>query len=117
LVLDYDPRPVEGYPIALLEAKSFGCCALVSDIPPHREVVRDRVDGFLFKSSEPENLTERLRWLLENPTLIEQAGIALRESMLKQPSWDDVADRTIDVCQALLNPPSPLSSPSRGEGK
>ena len=96
------PSSLEGHPIVLLEAKSYGCCVIVSDIPPHREVVKDGVDGFLFKSSAPDELTEKLRRLIENPAVIEQTGKVSREAMLRLPSWDDVADRTIGVYGEIL---------------
>jgi len=97
------PSSLEGYPIALLEAKSFGSGALASDIPPHREVIRDGVDGFLFKSGEPDDLTDKLRRLVTNPALVEQAGRASREAMRGRPSWDEVLDKILEAYASAMS--------------
>ena len=42
----------EGMPNTLLEAMSMGCAILAKDIPGNRAVVRNGVDGFLFKNNK-----------------------------------------------------------------
>jgi glycosyltransferase involved in cell wall biosynthesis len=99
------PSSLEGHPIALLEAKSFGCCTIASDIPPHREVIKDGVDGFLFRASDREDLTRILIRLIGNPGIVGQVGKASREVMKKRPTWTEVEGLTDRVYRAALGRP------------
>ena len=44
------PSDLEGMPLSLLEAMSYGNCCLVSDIPECAEVVEDR--ALIFRKSD-----------------------------------------------------------------
>ena len=44
------PSDLEGMPLSLLEAMSYGNCCLVSDIPECAEVVEDK--ALIFKKSD-----------------------------------------------------------------
>lgn len=46
------PSDLEGMPLSLLEAMSYGNCCLVSDIPECVEVVEDKAIGDAVYSSE-----------------------------------------------------------------
>jgi len=96
------PSHLEGFPIALLEAKSFGLCSLVSDIPPHREAIRHEIDGILFKSDELSELSQKLLELIENPNNTETIGRNAKKNMKALPSWKYIAEKTEDVFKELL---------------
>jgi len=53
------PSDLEGMPLSLLEAMSYGNCCLVSDIPECTEVVEDK--ALIFKKSNVEDLKEKLQ--------------------------------------------------------
>ena len=53
------PSDLEGMPLSLLEAMSYGNCCLVSDIPECTEVVNDK--ALIFKKSNVEDLKEKLQ--------------------------------------------------------
>ena len=58
------PSDLEGMPLSLLEAMSYGNCCLVSDIDECSEVVEDK--AAIFRKSNIEDLTIKLQWLIEN---------------------------------------------------
>ncbi|MBN2400241.1 MAG: glycosyltransferase family 4 protein [Candidatus Aminicenantes bacterium] len=95
------PSYLEGYPIALMEAKGYGRCCLVSDIPPHCEAVEDGLDGFLFRTDDFDAYRMKLTDLLENPARAKIAGTAAREKMKALPGWDAIAEKTIAVYMEL----------------
>jgi glycosyltransferase involved in cell wall biosynthesis len=99
------PSSLEGHPIALLEAKSFGCCTIASDIPPHREVIKDGVDGFLFRASDQDELTKVLVRLIGDPGIVERVGKASCAGMKKRPTWTEVEDLTDRVYRSALGRP------------
>lgn len=96
------PSNLEGFPIALLEAKSYGLCSLVSDIPPHREAITPEIDGLLFRSDEFAELSQKLLKLVEDPDKAENMGRNARKNMKALPSWDYVAKKTEEVYKDLL---------------
>jgi glycosyltransferase involved in cell wall biosynthesis len=96
------PSHVEGFPIALLEAKSYGLCSLVSDIPPHREAISPEIDGILFKADELSELSQNLFKLIENPAKAETMGRNAKKNMEALPSWEYVARKTEKVFKELL---------------
>lgn len=91
------PSYLEGLPIALLEAKSYGLCCVASDIPPHRELIRDGVDGFLFKPTSQQDLTEKLQILLDNEEKVKLQGENASKAAETRPGWKEVIERTEQV--------------------
>ena len=53
------PSDLEGMPLSLLEAMSYGNACLVSDIPECTEVVEDK--AIIFRKSNIKDLTEKLQ--------------------------------------------------------
>lgn len=58
------PSDVEGMPISLLEAMSYDCICLVSDIEENRQVTEEF--GTYFKKGNIDDLKEKLEQLLKN---------------------------------------------------
>jgi glycosyltransferase involved in cell wall biosynthesis len=96
------PSYLEGFPIVLLEAKSYGLCCLVSDILPHLEAVRDDQDGKLFKSDDLSDLTEKLGWLLAHPENARKLGKKAHEEIDQRPSWEEVINETEKAYRRVL---------------
>lgn len=53
------PSDLEGMPLSLLEAMSYGNCCLVSDIPECAEIVEDK--ALIFKKANVDDLKEKLQ--------------------------------------------------------
>ena len=62
------PSDLEGMPLSLLEAMSYGNCCLVSDISECAEVVEDK--ALIFKKSDVEDLRERLQDACDHPEMV-----------------------------------------------
>ena len=91
------PSYLEGFPIVILEAKSYGICCLVSDIPPHQEAIRAGHDGVLFSSEDLTDLTRRLQSLIDNPEEARRLGNNACATARKRPAWSEVAQRSEKV--------------------
>ena len=85
------PSTLEGFPIALLEAMSYGNCCLASDIPPNLEALRKY--GYTFQNRDVQDLQKTLRHLLENPNNVEAIRQPARNFVLDNYSWDVIADQ------------------------
>lgn len=89
------PSDIEGMAISLLEAMSYENCCLVSDIPENTEVVEDKAVSF--RKSDVADLTEKLKYLLENRDIVENYKIKSSEFICRKYNWEDVVDKTIQV--------------------
>ena len=96
------PSYLEGLPIVLLEAMSYRLPCLVSDIPPHKEVISEGMDGFIFQSYDFSDLVKKLGRLLQNPDRLRNIGENARRKVEKEYNWDEVARKTENVYKELL---------------
>lgn len=87
------PSELEGMPISLLEAMSYGSCCLCSDIPECAEVMGDY--GYLFEKGEEQDLTNILQKLCRKPELVEYGRKYADQYILDQYSWDEAVKRTL----------------------
>lgn len=89
------PSDLEGMPLSLLEAMSYGNCCLVSDIAECKEVVEDK--GVTFKKSSVEDLKEKLEWLLEDEKAVQKYKREAAGFICNKYNWDDVVEKTMRV--------------------
>lgn len=93
------PSDIEGMPISLLEAMSFGCNCLVSNIPENIEVVKDK--AFSFEKSSVDSLYNSL-CQLEELSVEEWSskGTAIQKYAQENFGWDDVTLQTIKLYES-----------------
>ena len=89
------PSDLEGMPLSLLEAMSYGCCCLVSDIPECTEVVGDK--AAVFRKGSIDDLREKLRALIENEELAESYRKDAADYILKKYDWDRITRKTLSL--------------------
>lgn len=65
------PSLEEGSPKVLIEALSSGCICVVSDIPQHREIISDKINGFLCAQNVGK-FTKLIDMILENPYRVQK---------------------------------------------
>jgi glycosyltransferase involved in cell wall biosynthesis len=96
------PSRIEGMPVVLIEAMAAGCCCVASDIQPHRELIRDGVDGRLFAADDEDELVGVLRAVLADRQAVEAVGGRAQVRMRAHLSWDEVVVRTERLYQELV---------------
>ena len=70
----------EGLPVAVIEAMAAGCAAVLSDIPPHRELVGDATFIPLVEPGDVEGFADELRRLRTmDPAARDELGRRCRE--------------------------------------
>ena len=89
------PSDLEGMPLSLLEAMSYGNCCLVSDIPECAEVVEDK--AAVFKHSDVGELQKALQQLLDNPSMVDRYKAGAAEFICQKYNWDDVVEKTLEI--------------------
>lgn len=94
------PSKLEGMPLSLLEAMTYGNCCVTSNIPECKEVIGDH--GLLVEPENVKDLHNTLQELTENPSLVEKYREETRQLMESKYSWDDVAGQTLTQYRKLL---------------
>lgn len=92
------PSEIEGMPLSLLEAMSYGNCCFTSDITENTDVIRDR--GVSFFTNDREDLKERLEALINDPERVASFKAVAADFVCKKYNWDDIAKKTVDVYRA-----------------
>jgi glycosyltransferase involved in cell wall biosynthesis len=87
------PSRHEGMPNALLEAMASGLPVIASCIAGNEELVVDGKTGYLVRSEDIEFLQEALKKLLRDPALREQMGMASRQYVEANYSWESTAQQ------------------------
>ena len=84
----------------LLMAMGFGATVVVSDIPGMTEIVVNKVNGYVFKTEDANELTHTLRAALKNP-LRESIGEAGQRTVFEDHDWDMIGQKTSNLYQSL----------------
>ena len=95
------PSTLEGLPIALLEAMSYGNCCVASDIPENIEAIEQY--GYTFRSGDSDDLRKILLHLIEHPEKIEKKKKNAKAYVLNKYSWDSIANQMEDLYLKLVN--------------
>lgn len=89
------PSDLEGMPLSLLEAMSYGNCCLTSDIEECASVVLDK--AVTFKKSNVSDLQEKLQMLCDDEVLVKWYKSEAAEYILEKYNWDKVVEKTIGL--------------------
>ena len=89
------PSDLEGMPLSLLEAMSYGNCCLVSDIPECAEVVEDK--ALIFQKSNVEDLQEKLQNACDHPEMVMEMKKQAADFICKKYNWGDVVKETMKL--------------------
>lgn len=89
------PSDLEGMPLSLLEAMSYGNCCLTSDIDECSEVIEDK--GITFRKSEVEDLKKVLQSLCNNDYIVQNYKKNSQKFILSKYNWDDVVEETLHL--------------------
>ena len=89
------PSDLEGMPLSLLEAMSYGNCCVVSDIDEMTEVVEDK--AVVFPKGNVEKLKDVLQSLIDDPERVERYKKTAAEFITGEYNWDDVVERTLEL--------------------
>ena len=89
------PSDLEGMPLSLLEAMSYGNCCLVSDIPECSEVVEDK--AVCFAHGSVEELRKVLQQLLCDEDKVAWYKANASDFICAKYNWDDVVSKTLEI--------------------
>ena len=91
------PSDLEGMPLSLLEAMSYGNCCVVSNISECTEVVQDK--AVVFEKSSVLDLKDKLQNLCNDVDLTNAYKENASEYICNKYNWNDVVKRTLELYQ------------------
>lgn len=94
------PSDLEGMPLSLLEAMSYGNCCLTSDIAECTEVTEDK--AFYFKKSNVQELICKLQYLCDHNEVVEQYKNNASEFICNKYNWGSISAQTINIYKKVL---------------
>lgn len=89
------PSDLEGMPLSLLEAMSYGNCCVVSNIAECVEVVEDK--AFVFKKSDISDLKDKIQQACDNSGLVGRLKSQAADFICNKYDWDDVVKKTLNL--------------------
>lgn len=89
------PSDLEGMPLSLLEAMSYGNCCLVSSIAECTEVIEDK--GVVFEKGSITDLCDKLQTLCDNPEIVEEYKKQASQFICNKYNWDTVVRETLEI--------------------
>ena len=93
------PSDLEGMPLSLLEAMSYGNCCLTSDIDECTEVVGDK--AVMFRKGNVDDLRDKLKSLINNPAEVKKYKVQATDFICCKYSWGDVVKQTLNMYEAI----------------
>lgn len=95
------PSDLEGMPLSLLEAMSYGNCCLVSDIEECASVVEG--NGVTFQQGNVDDLRQKLVMLCKDEILVERYRAVSASFVCAKYNWDDVTKRTLALYRSEMS--------------
>lgn len=91
------PSEIEGMPLSLLEAMSYGNLCLTSDIPENTDVTQEH--GVAFATGDVDALSEKIVELCANMAVLRKEekykSERIRQYILERYNWDAVVTQTL----------------------
>lgn len=103
------PSEIEGMPVALLEAMSYGRCCLVSDIPENLEALNGH--GLVFRNKSVDDLARVLTSAVGDQVTAASMGEGAGRYVLEEYSWDRIVTLYEDFYEKVI------SAKRHGEGR
>lgn len=89
------PSDLEGMPLSLLEAMSYGNCCLVSNIDECASVIENM--GIVFKKSNVEDLKEKLQYACDHTDEVSFFKSQTADYICSKYNWGDVVEKTMEL--------------------
>ncbi|MGI6085681.1 MAG: glycosyltransferase family 4 protein [Acetivibrionales bacterium] len=94
------PSDIEGMPISLLEAMSYGKLCLASDIEENKAVLSGH--GITFRHGDINDLTEKMAIIIRDERKLNISPASIIEYIKNNFDWDDSACRTYELYAGLM---------------
>lgn len=95
------PSLSEGFPVTILEAMACGLPIVATNVRGIPNIVEEGVNGYLVNVKSPDEMAERILFLLQNDEMRERMSANNREKV-ELFAWDKIAIRVEDEYQQVI---------------
>jgi glycosyltransferase involved in cell wall biosynthesis len=103
-IIDKDGT-TEGLGVTILEAMACETACIGSSVGGIPDIIKDGENGFLVNPADPEQLAEKIIFLLKNRELREGIGKKGRKFVEENYSWNAKAGELMEIYRGLLKKP------------
>jgi glycosyltransferase involved in cell wall biosynthesis len=89
------PSHMEALPLAWLEALGLGKPFVGGETGPGPEVIKHKETGLLCNPHEPDDIAEKINWLLRHPEAAKQMGLTARDDIMQRFSIEKLGKDNI----------------------
>ncbi len=89
----FPPRKPEGHPWVIIEAMAAGLPIISTDQGAITESVIDRVNGFIVDKQNPEQIADKIKFMIENPEIRKKMGNASRKHYLQNFTEEKMVEK------------------------
>lgn len=93
---------MEGFGLVVLEAASYGLPVIASRLEGLQDAIDNNRNGILVQENNVEEYTEKIEFFLQDKSMAEEFGKNAREFVIKNYSWEIVAQKYYSILQELL---------------
>lgn len=100
------PSDLEGMPMSLLEALSYGNCCLTSDIPECADVLGGEdgvMHGVTFRQGDSDDLADKLGGLLVDKDRVQELKTGAADYITSRYNWNTVTQQTLNAYKEEIN--------------
>ena len=98
-----NPSYNEGLPTSVLEAGAMGLPVIATDVGGTREIIQNKVDGYLCVPRDVTQLRGLIEQILQMPEKAQTMGKNLQEKIRKNFDWDITAEKADKLLRELVN--------------
>lgn len=97
------PSLEDPLPIVVTEGMMYGKTCIVSDKTGNVQYITDKENGLICKAADPEDLCEKIRWVIHNKEKLSTIGAASRETYEKHFSMETFGQRLDEALQDTMD--------------
>jgi glycosyltransferase involved in cell wall biosynthesis len=95
------PSKSESFGIVLLEAMAASAPIIASDIPPFREILRDKTTGLLFRNEDPQELGKAILKMASDRNM--RKRLSMNASRVAENyAWEKVAKKYLELYRSII---------------
>ena len=91
------PSYTEGMPVSLLEAMSFGCSCIATNVGGVPDIIEDKVNGLLVRPGKPDELSSAISELLSDIKMKKQLGKKALNKYLNEYDENKIVNKMIEL--------------------
>jgi glycosyltransferase involved in cell wall biosynthesis len=93
---------VENFPLVVLEAMATGKPIILSELPGVRTIIENGKEGLFIKPADFRDLADKLRYLLNNPSVRKKFGENGRIKVENNYSWEIIIQKLASIYKDVL---------------